>query len=309
MLELKVCQRALGCGESISHSLALPVEGQRRVQGATGFHGEISLSYLQMPATGRIKKGSPSTRNFAENHLLRGEREGPRSFPAWEGWNPCPPAPPVRAGTGQSRTCRQQERKADLGACLTLWDPAALDAGLCFQEHFLAVLFVAMTDCHETHKGVVEVQKETLLSCRRPLIKEYTLQQYAERCNKMHQDRLSLPEKPAFSSTGDFVLWVSLFLFLSYHMCVVCNGHFTASLVSLTGCPSSLFTWCKHMIQMLVPKYGPNPCPMFNACSIFYSALTNTELRVCLSQSSSTASLCKQDWSYIQFSVRSYPVP
>lgn len=102
--------------ESISHCLALPVEGQKKVQAATHFHGEISLSYLQMPATGRIKKGMQSAqkKKLTENHLLRVEGEGPRSLPAWEGWNPQPPGPLVRAGIGGSRRGKQ------------IWEPALL---------------------------------------------------------------------------------------------------------------------------------------------------------------------------------------
>lgn len=63
--------------ESISYCLAIPVEGQKRVQGATHFHGEISLSYLRMPATGRIKKGPPSTQKLCRKPPA--EREESRS--------------------------------------------------------------------------------------------------------------------------------------------------------------------------------------------------------------------------------------
>lgn len=159
--------------ESISHCLALPVKGQKMVQGARHFHGEISLSYLQMPATGRIKKWPPSAQKLCRKSPAKRGGSRSRSVPAWQGWNPHPPAPPVRAGTGHPRTCRKrQERKADLGACFTLWDPAALDAGLCFQENFLAVVFLAMTDCYEMYK-----QRRRRPSClQRPLITEYTLQ-------------------------------------------------------------------------------------------------------------------------------------
>lgn len=107
-----------------------------------------------MPATGRIKKGPPSTQKLCRKPPAERGESRSQVPPPREGQNPHSPAPLARAGTRQSRTCChwvQQERKADLGTCFALWDPAALDAGLCFQEH-LVVLFLAMTGCYEMHK-------------------------------------------------------------------------------------------------------------------------------------------------------------
>lgn len=126
-----------------------------------------------MPATDRIKKRPQPAQKLAENHLQRSKGVGPKSQ--------LPPSlgslePTSTSSSGHSWNWRHQERKADLGACFTPWDPGALDAGLCFQEHFLAVLFLAMTDCYEMHK-----QCRRRPSClRRPRTTANTLQQYAE---------------------------------------------------------------------------------------------------------------------------------
>lgn len=137
--------------ESISHCLALPVEGQKRVQRATHFHSEISLSYLQMPATGRIKKGTQSAqKNLTENHLLRVEGEGPWSLPAWEGWNPHPSGPLVRAGIGGSRREKQiwEPGKSRFGSL----GPSSPGCRALLSEALTGCAFLAMTDFYEMHK-------------------------------------------------------------------------------------------------------------------------------------------------------------
>jgi len=85
VVALKDCRIALVCGqisppgeEERVFLTALPCQDRREHKGATYFHGEnSSLSYLQMTATGRIKKGPQSAQKPCRKSPA--ERGGSRS--------------------------------------------------------------------------------------------------------------------------------------------------------------------------------------------------------------------------------------
>lgn len=286
--------------ESISHCLALPVEGQKKVQAATHFHGEISLSYLQMPATGRIKKG---TRSAQKKNLQK--------ITCWE-WREKVPGPsqPGKVGTHNPQVLWSElaleaaGEENRFGSLLCSLGPSSPGCRALLSEALTGCAFLAMADCYEMHK-----QRRRRPSCLQKAT--YYRIYFAAVCREVKnciRTDCHFQKNLHSAGLGVFMLWVSLFLFYSYHRSVGSNRHFTASLVSLTVHPSFLFTWCKQMLQKPAPKYDPSPCPNFNACSIFHSALTNTEFGARLSLSGSTASLCRWDWSCIPFSDF-YPVP
>lgn len=95
--------------------------------------------------------------------------------------------------------------------------------------------------------------------CKKPLPAEY-LQHCAERSKNPHQNRLSLPEKPALSRTGALMLWVSLSLILFLSCFCRQQQSWLVWWLLQTTHESFLSTWCKQMIQKPVPKYDPSPC-------------------------------------------------
>lgn len=210
-------------GKIISHSLILPAEEQKRVQGATAFHGEISLFYLQMPVTGRL-------------------REGPRSA-----WKPCRKTPAERGGSrsqvpgpsqpGKVGAHTHQFPQSELvpggsRRIKQIWDPASLSGT---EERWIlsfafrrTVVFLTTTDCYEMHKR-----------CRRKLccLQKAT---YYRKCSvavckevKNHiRTDYQLWTTCAQQDWGFYALGLTFYWFYSYRMSAGSNSHFIASLVS-----------------------------------------------------------------------------
>lgn len=132
---------------SISHCLALPVERQKRVQGATHFHGEISLSYLQMPATSRIKKGMQSAQKTLQK------------ITCWE-WRDKVPghSQPGKVGTHIPQVLWSEPaleaagEESRFGSLLCSLGPSSPGCRALLSEALTGCAFLAMTDCYEMHK-------------------------------------------------------------------------------------------------------------------------------------------------------------
>lgn len=105
-------------------------------------------------------------------------------------------------------TLKPAGEKAELGICFSLQQPWM--QGFAFTRSSSWLWFCPWLTAM---KGTNSAEGDPPV-CKRPLLAEYTLQHCAERSKNPHQNRLSLPEKPALSRTGALMLWVSLSLIL-----------------------------------------------------------------------------------------------
>lgn len=193
--------------EIISHCFALPAERQKKVQGATHF---LWWNFpLLTPNAGEWQN--------KERHIVCTETL--QKIICWEQREQVPGS--SQTGNVVSHihqllpsqlTLKPAGEKADLGTCLT---PSG------FQQPWMQGFAFTRSSpwlCHfwpwlTAKKGTNSAEGNSPV-CTRPFLAEYTLQHYAKRSKNPHQNRLSLPEKPALSRTGALMLWVSLSLIL-----------------------------------------------------------------------------------------------